>query len=88
MIAEMDMKRKVKSYHFMTLYNYIICTRLLLFVLYTLNKTECKIEASLICLHIYTDLISICFRLLLFVLYILNRIECKIEASLICLHIY
>ena len=50
--------RKVKSYHFMTLYNYIISTRLLLFVLYTLNRTECKIEATLICLHIYTDLIS------------------------------
>ena len=58
MIGEMDLKRKVKSDHFMTLYIYIICTRLLLFVLYTLNRTECKIEASLICLHIYTDLIS------------------------------
>ena len=58
MIGEIDLKRKVKSDHFMTLYIYIICTRLLLFILYTLNRTEYKIEASLICLHIYTDLSS------------------------------
>ena len=58
MIGEIDLKRKVKCDHFMTLYIYIICTRLLLFVLYTLNRTKCKIETLLICLHIYTDLIS------------------------------
>ena len=58
MIREIDLKRKVKSDHFMTLYIYIICIRLLLFILYTLNRTGCKIETLLIYLHIYTDLSS------------------------------
>ena len=58
MIGEIDLKRKVKSDHLMTLYIYIICPRLLLFILYTLNRTEYKIKALLIYLHIYTDLIS------------------------------